>query len=227
MELDILVVGSHPDDAEIGCGGIISHFKKKGKKIGILDLSNGEPTPYGSIEKRISESKLAAKILNVDIRVTLDMKNRYISNSIENRVKISELFRQYKPKVIITHPIDDYHADHVACHHLVNAAIFQAKLCKTDSQFPEFYPHKILYFDHSHNKVQRKLDFLIDISDSIEDKINSLKAYQSQFIDNKKNATFLDFIYTKAKYLGYQIGTNYAEGLMCPSYFQIKDLMDI
>jgi LmbE family N-acetylglucosaminyl deacetylase len=97
LELDILVIGAHPDDAEIGCGGTIAHYKKKNKKIGILDLSNGEPTPFGTVEKRMVEAKAASEILGLDIRITLDMTNRYIENTIENRIKVSEVIRKYKP----------------------------------------------------------------------------------------------------------------------------------
>ncbi len=224
LKLDVLAVGAHPDDCEIGCGGILAHYKKMGKTIGILDLTNGEPTPYGTVEKRLAEAKKAADILNLDVRITLDMQNRYLENSIKSRIEIGEVFREYQPKIIITHPIEDWHSDHIACHHLINAAKFQAKLSNTDSKFPEFYPPRILYFDHSHIKKQRKLDFLIDISDSLEDKISALEAYNSQFIENKKNNVIFSYIRDRASYLGHQIGVKYAEGLICPDYYQINDI---
>ena len=222
LELDILVIGAHPDDAEIGCGGTIAHFKKMGKKIGVLDLSNGEPTPFGTVEKRIIEAKAASEILQLDVRITLDMTNRYIENTIENRKLVSEVIRKYKPNILITHPSDDWHPDHVACHQIVNAAKFQAKLTKTESEFPEFSPKYVFYFDHSHLKDKnRKLDFLIDISDSIEDKINALKVYKSQFVDNKKHLRIFDYIRERAGYLGYQVGVKYAEGFITSEYLMV------
>lgn len=222
LELDILVIGAHPDDAEIGCGGAIAHYKKKGKRVGILDLTNGEPTPLGTVEKRLGEAKAASEILDLDVRITLDMTNRYIENSIENRKKVSEVIRKYKPKIIITHPSDDWHPDHVACHQIVNAAKFQAKLTKTNSKYLEYYPKYVFYFDHSHVKdKRRRIDFLIDISDSIEDKIKALKAYKSQFIDNKKHLRLFDYIKERAGFLGYQIGVKYAEGFISPEYLMI------
>lgn len=222
MKLDILVIGAHPDDAEIGCGGTIAHYKKRGKKVGVLDLSNGEPTPFGSVEIRMTELKVASEILQLDVRVTLDMTNRYIENTKENRIKVSDVIRKYKPSIIITHPSNDWHPDHIASHQIVNAAKFQAKLTKTESQYPEYYPKYLLYFDHSHLKdINRKLDFLIDISDSLEDKINALKAYKSQFIDNKKHLRIFDYIRERAGYLGYQIGVKYAEGFISSEFLQV------
>ena len=227
LKLDVLAVGAHPDDIEIGCGGILAHYKKMGKTTGILDLTNGMPTPYGTLEQRLAEAKKAAEILKVDVRITLNMQNRYLENTIKNRIEIADIFRQYRPEVILTHPIEDFHPDHVACHHLVNAAIFQAKLTNTESKYPEYYPPRVLYFDHSHIRKQRQLDFLIDITDSLEDKIKALEAYQSQFIENKKNSIVFSYVRDRASYLGHQIGVKYAEGLMCPNYFQINDITKI
>jgi len=222
FELDILVVGAHPDDAEIGCGGTIAHYKKKNRKVGILDLSNGEPTPFGTVDKRMAESKAASDILGIDVRITLDMTNRYIENTLENRKKVSEVIRKYRPRIIITHPPNDWHPDHVASHQIVNAAKFQAKLTKTESEYPEYYPKHVFYFDHSHIKEKnRKLDFLIDISDSLEDKINALKAYKSQFVDNQKHLRIFDYLRERAGYLGYQIGVRYAEGFINPEYLKV------
>ena len=222
LKLDILVIGAHPDDAEIGCGGTIAHYQKRGKKVGILDLSNGEPTPFGTVEKRMAEAKAASDILNLDMRITLDMTNRYIENTIENRKKVSEVIRKYKPNILITHPYNDWHSDHIVCHQIVNAAKFQAKLTKTESKYAEHYPKYVFYFDHSHIKDKnRKPDFLIDISDSLEEKINSLKVYKSQFVDNKKNLRLFDYIRERAGYLGYQIGVKYAEGFINSEHLKV------
>jgi len=224
LELDILVVGAHPDDAEIGCGGTIAHYIKMGKKVGILDLSNGEPTPFGTVEKRMAEAQNAADILRVNTRITLDLTNRYIENTIESRIKVSEVFRKFRPKVIITHPPTDYHPDHVACHHLVNAAKFQSKLSKTESKLPEYYPPIVIYFDHSHMRKQRKVDFLVDISDSYDEKIRSLKAYKSQFVENKSHSTLFEWLEARCRYLGSLIKVDYAEGFISPEFFMVQDL---
>lgn len=227
IKLDILVIGAHPDDAEIGCGGTIARHKQLGHKIGILDCSNGEPTPHGSPEIRLEEAGHAAKILDIDTRETLDMKNRYIENTIENRIKVADIIRKYQPKIIITHPPRDWHADHVAVNKIVSAAKFQAKLTKTDSPYEEFYPPRIVYFDHAHARIQRKIDFLVNISDTIDVKIRALKAYKSQFIDNRDNRAIFDFIKNKASFLGQQAGIQFAEGFSMPEYFLVQDITTI
>ena len=86
--------------------------------------------PQTGVEKRMAETKAASEILHLDIRITLDMTNRYIKNTIENRIKVSEVIRKYKPNILITHPANDWHPDHIACHQIVNAAKFQAKLTR-------------------------------------------------------------------------------------------------
>jgi len=132
------------------------------------------------------------------------------------------VIRKYKPNILITHPSNDWHPDHIACHQIVNAAKFQAKLTKTESKYPEYSPKYVFYFDHSHLKDKnRKLDFLIDISDSIEEKINALKAYKSQFVDNNKHLRIFDYIGERAGYLGYQIGVKYAEGFINSEYLRV------
>ncbi|MFW9876560.1 MAG: PIG-L deacetylase family protein, partial [Candidatus Thorarchaeota archaeon] len=99
---------------------------------------------------------------------------------------------------------------------------FQAKLTKTESKYPEYSPKYLFYFDHLHLKNKnRKLDFLIDISDSIEDKINALEAYKSQFVDNKKYLRIFDYIKERAGFLGYQIGVKYAEGFINSEYLMV------
>lgn len=226
-DLDVLVVGAHPDDAEIGCAATMARCKRDGMRVGIVDCSNGEPTPFGTVEKRLGEARRAADLLGVDTRVTLDMPNRSIQNTIENRIKLSDAFRELRPRIVITHPASDWHPDHVAVHQLVNAAKFHAKLVKTESTLPPFYPSRVFYFDHAHLKEQRRLDFLIDVSDTIEDKIRALQCYASQFIENKKNERIFDYVRERAGFLGYQAGVRYAEGFTSPEYVMIKDLSSI
>ncbi len=225
--VDILVIGAHPDDAEIGCGGLIAHYIKARKKVGILDCSNGEPTPHGTVEKRMEEARHAAEVLGITMRVTLDMKNRYIENTIENRTKIADVIRQARPRIVITHPAHDWHPDHVSVHQLVNAAKFHAKLTKTESPHPEFTPGRVIYFDHSHIKEQRQCSFLVDISDSLEDKIKALQCYESQFVEHKDNMKIFDYVRERAGFLGHQVGVRYAEGFICPEYLLVDDVMRI
>lgn len=227
MNLDILVIGAHPDDAELGCGATIARYKHEGKRVGILDCSNGEPTPYGTIEKRLSEASKSAKILGVDVRRTLDMNNRYIEETVENRKKIAEVLREFRPTIVITHPPRDTHHDHVVVSSLVSAARFQAKLTRTESKLPEWYVPRVLYFDHSHLRERRTLDFLVDVTGFLEKKVEALMAYESQFLINTNNTPVLDFVRARAGALGYMVGVRHAEGFTCPEHFLVDDLTKI
>jgi bacillithiol biosynthesis deacetylase BshB1 len=224
MRLDVLVICAHPDDAEIGCGGLIAKYIKNGYKVGILDLTDGEPTPYGDVETRLRESQQASKILGVSHRINLNLPNRILEDTLENRIKISEVIREYSPTVIITHPPKDWHPDHIACHHLVNAAKFHAKLSKTDSKFEPFSPKHVYYFNHKHQKSPQPIDFLVDISEYMEIKNEALSAYRSQFIDNPKNRHFISELTEKAAYFGSLIRTAYAEAFQSPEYIKIEDI---
>ncbi len=226
-KLDVLIVGAHPDDAEIGCGGCIAKYIDKGYAVGILDLTDGEPTPFGDRQTRLQEAKQAAKILGVKTRITLDMPNRFLENTLENRVKISEILRAHQPKIIITHPSHDWHPDHISCHHLVNAAKFHAKLSKTDSKYPQFSPKRIFYFHHTHQKQFQAVDFCIDTSDYILLKQQALEAYESQFFKNPQNQQKITEILQKDAYFGSLIQTKFAEGFQSPEIIRIEDIMTL
>ncbi|MGB9553392.1 MAG: PIG-L family deacetylase, partial [bacterium] len=126
--MKILTIGAHPDDVEIGMGGTIAALKDKGHEVTILDLTDGEPTPTGSREVRLKESQEAAKILGVDRRITLDLPNRFLLDTIENRLKVAQVIREIKPEAIFLHYWTDAHPDHRAACQLCEAARFYAKL---------------------------------------------------------------------------------------------------
>jgi LmbE family N-acetylglucosaminyl deacetylase len=125
----IMCVGAHPDDVEMGMGGTVALLVDQGYDVLILDLTNGEPTPYGSPEIRKKESEEAAKVLGVK-RITLDLPNRYLEDTIENRKKIAAIIRDFRPKYIFAPYFEDAHPDHIAASKLVDASRFYAKLTK-------------------------------------------------------------------------------------------------
>mgnify|MGYP001559523905 CR=1 FL=1 len=169
--LDILCIGAHPDDIEVSMAGTILKLKALGYKIGILDLTNGEPTPFGTVKKRLSERDNASKLLLVDERITLDLPNRYLQNTIAAREKVAIIYRKLKPKIIFTHYPEDSHPDHIAASKITTDARFFAKLTKTDLEGEPFYHYKIFYHSANHLRLVLKPAFIINISEYMKHKI--------------------------------------------------------
>ena len=150
MELDYLVIAAHPDDAELGVGGTILGLKALGAKVGVLDLTNGEPTPHGTPDLRARETEAASRILALDWRGNLGLANRALVADLEARRRLAGTLRQLRPRVLLTHYWEDSHPDHVAASALVDAARFWAKLTKTDLPAEPHFPTRILYYFSLH-----------------------------------------------------------------------------
>src|SRR3954447_25394190 len=180
--LDILVIAPHPDDAELGAAGAILKFKSEGAKVGILDLTSGEPTPFGSLEKRAAETVAATKILGLDWRQNLGLPNRSMENTLEARRELAIVIRQTRPKWLFAPYWVDAHPDHVAATQLIEAARFWAKLTKTDMAGEPFHPARIFYYWCVHLRIVAEPNFVVDISDQWDAKRASLECYASQFI---------------------------------------------
>ncbi|MFN4219313.1 MAG: bacillithiol biosynthesis deacetylase BshB1 [bacterium] len=207
MKIDFLCIGAHPDDCEIAMGGTIAYLVNKGYKVMILDLTNGEPTPHGTVEKRIKESKKAAEILGIVERITLDLKNRFLFDSIESRFKVANVIRKYKPEVIFCHYELDAHPDHWQAFNVSYAARFYAKLTKISLEGESWYPRKIIRFFSNHLRINITPSFVVDISDFIDKKIEACRAYESQFVSRDVE----DYIKSIARYWGLLARTQYAE----------------
>ncbi len=206
MKIDFLCIGAHPDDCEIAMGGTIAYLSSKGYKGMILDLTNGEPTPRGNPEKRIQEAKKAAEILSVE-RITLDLKNRFLFDSIEARFKVASIIRKYKPDVIFCHLEIDAHPDHVQAYNISYASRFYSKLTKVNLEGDVWYSKKIFRFFSNHLRINMTPSFVVDISDFISRKIDACKAYESQFSDFQVE----EYVKTFARYWGLLARTQYAE----------------
>ena len=141
--LDVLVVAPHPDDAELGMGGAIAKLLQSGRRVGVLDLTNGEPTPFGTIETREAETALATEILGLTWRGNLDLPNRSLQATLENREKLASVFRLTQAKWIFAPYWEDAHPDHVAALSLIEDARFWAKLSKTDMPGERYHPKRI------------------------------------------------------------------------------------
>jgi N-acetylglucosamine malate deacetylase 1 len=211
--LDILVIAPHPDDAELGAAGAILKFKEEGAKVGVLDLTSGEPTPFGTPEKRIQETAAATKILGLDWRETLGLPNRSLEPTVEARRQLAMVIRRTRPKWLFAPYWVDAHPDHVAATQLVEAARFWAKLTKTDMDGEPWYPRRIYNYYCVHLKQAAQPAFILDISSYWEKKFAAIRCYHSQFIEGRpaEAPTFLEQLRDEAAYWGKCIGAAFGE----------------
>src|SRR5258708_27272732 len=142
--LDYLVIAPHPDDAELGVGGTILLLQAQGARVGVLDLTDGEPTPFGSPEIRRRETDAATAVLNLAWRGNLGLTNRRLEADLAARAKLAGVLRELRPRVLFAPYWDDSHPDHVAATTLIEAARFWAKLTKSDLPGDPFFPQRIL-----------------------------------------------------------------------------------
>ena len=227
--LDYLVIAPHPDDAELGLGGTMLLLKAQGAKVGILDLTSGEPTPFGSPEIRKRETDEASKILNLEWRGNLGLANRSLQADVEARHRLAGVIRQLRPRYLFAPYWDDAHPDHVAASALVDAARFWAKLTKTDLPGEPHYPQKIIYYLSVHLRLHAKPSFVVDITAHLETKMKCLACYQSQFIAGRSTTppTLLDDLRDRARYWGWTIGCGYGEPFVCREEVGLRSLRDL
>ncbi|MCO6045891.1 bacillithiol biosynthesis deacetylase BshB1 [Aeoliella sp. ICT_H6.2] len=214
MLLDILVIAPHPDDAELGMGGAILKLLAAGKRVGVLDLTSGEPTPHGSPEIRARETAEATKILGLEWRENLGLPNRSLEATLENRAKLAGVIRQTRPRWLFAPYWVDAHPDHTAATKLVDDARFWAKLTKSDLPSEPHHPQRIYNYYCVHLKAAAQPAFILDISDQWESKLASIRAYESQFITGR-DGSFMEKLRDEASYWGKTIGVEYGEPFHC------------
>ncbi len=211
--LDALVVAPHPDDAELGMGGTIVRLIGQGWKIGILDLTSGEPTPLGSLERRAAETVAATKELGNPWRMNLGLPNRSLEPSLINRRELAGVFRQVKPRLLFAPYWEDAHPDHTAASKLVEDARFWSKLSRSDIPGLPFHPSRILYYFSVHLRIVERPSLLIDVSDQLEAKDQALMCYRSQLVDNQTAGKpgVIDSVCDRTRFWGHMTGVKHAE----------------
>jgi bacillithiol biosynthesis deacetylase BshB1 len=162
--LDVLVIAPQPDDAELGMGGTIALMRSRGMAVGILDLTDGEPTPRGSVETRARETAAATRELSVEWRENLGLPNRRLRASLAARGRLAGVIRRTRPRWLFAPHWVDAHPDHVAATRLVEAARFWAKLTKCDLPGEPWHPERIYYYWCVHLKLVRQPAFVVDIA---------------------------------------------------------------
>ena len=204
----ILVIGPHPDDQELGMGGSIAKLARQGHRVHLVDMTNGEPTPLGTPQRRAAEAAAAAKILGVE-RTNLGLPNREVVHTVKARHKLAAVIRVHRPDwMFLPYPVDA-HPDHVATTRIGEDARFDAKLTKSSIPGEPWYPKRIIYYYCTHLRMNFEPTFFLDVSGQIETKIAAVRAYESQFVEN--NSPVVEMVRTMNGYYGGRIGTDYAE----------------
>ena len=217
MQLDVLAIAPHPDDAELGMGGAILRFKSEGLKVGVLDLTDGEPTPHGSPQVRAKETTAATAVLNLDWRENLGLPNRSLEATLEARAALAGVIRRLRPRWLFAPYWVDAHPDHIAATQLTEAARFWSKLTKSELPGEPHHPQRIFHYYCVHLKLAVQPAFVLDISQQWEQKLAAIRCYQSQFVNGRSTdpPTFLDQLRDEAAYWGKTIGTRYGEPFAC------------
>ncbi|MDA1055702.1 MAG: PIG-L family deacetylase [Planctomycetota bacterium] len=230
--LDVIAVGAHPDDVEIACGGALAKLVKQGYQVGIIDLTDGEPTPKSpGPEVRLAEAQRAAETLGVHRRVTLDLPNRRLFDGFEARVALAKEFRKYRPQVVIGFgdktPLAS--PDHWQAMLITDAAVFYSRLTKWDDHFDGLPVHTIsaqLYFRlafEPQTLAGFPSHFTVDISETLETKIASIQCYETQFPPEK--AYVFDRIRGAAMLAGTACGFQAGEVFVSARPLGTRDLM--
>ncbi len=237
MKLDVLAIGVHPDDVELGCSGTLINELKRGKKTGVLDLTQGELGTRGTIETRYAEAAAAAEIMGVQVRENLRMRDGFFKNDEAHQLQLIKYIRKYQPDVILANALDDRHPDHGRAGHLIADACFLSGLVKVETfdqngqLQPKWRPKYILHYmqDWYHEP-----DLIVDISDSFEQRMKAVEAYTTQFHTSTSDAgglqtyistpDFLESVIGRARLLGKRIGVKYGEGFTCEKKIGISHL---
>lgn len=233
MKIDILAIGAHPDDVELGCGGTLAKLISAGKTVAVVDLTQGELGTRGTNFTRAEEAANASKILGLSARENLKMKDGFLQNSEEYQMQIVKIIRKYQPEIVLANAIDDRHPDHAKASKLVSDACFLSGLVKikTVGQGENQQPWRPKHVFHYIQWKNITPDFVIDISDFMEKKIEACLAYKTQFYDPKSNepmtpiATkdFLESLTYRAQDLGRLSGVAFAEGFTTEKLLAFKN----
>ena len=231
-QLDVIAVGAHPDDVEIACGGTLARMVQQGLKVGIIDLTDGEPTPLSpGPEVRLAEAQKAAEVLGIQTRVQLDLPNRRLFDTFEARVALGKEFRKYRPRLVLGFgektPLAS--PDHWQAMQITDAGIFYSRLTKWDDEFDGLPVHTIsahLYYTLAFGSLDLPPGaghFVSDISETLEAKLASVRCYQTQFPPEREYV--LDRIRAYAQQQGMAAGFAAGELLVSPKTLGTRDVM--
>lgn len=237
MELDILVFGAHPDDAELGCGGTIASHVSQGLKVGVVDFTEGEMGTRGTPELRLKESMDSANILGLKARENLGFEDVFFKNDKEHQIEVAKIIRKYRPGIVLANAVSDRHPDHGKAAEVVQGAWFLSGLSKLetvlDGKKQEPWRPKVVY--HYIQSIYIKPDFVVDVSGYWDAKLKAILSFQSQFFDPESkepetyisSPTFLKMIESRSMDFGHSIGAQHAEGFTVNRNIGVKSIADL
>ena len=237
MKLDILAFAAHPDDVELSCAGTLHKAFKSGKKVGVIDFTEGELGTRGTPESRKEEAHASAKILGLSIRDNLKFQDGFFQNDREHQIEVIKSIRKYRPDIVLANAIDDRHSDHGRASLLVKDACFLAGLAKIetfdDGKMQEPWRPKVVY--HYIQSIPLTPDFIVDVSDEWQVKMDAVKAFKTQFFDPDSNEPetyisnprFMEMINSRGIHYGHEIGVHYGEGFTVERKLGVDDITSL
>ncbi len=237
MKIDILAIGAHPDDVELGCSATLAKEINNGKKVGILDLTRGELGTRGTAEIRDKEAANAAEILGVKFRQNLEFSDGFLVNNAASQLEIIKIIRKYQPDVVLCNAIDDRHIDHGKASKLASDACFLSGLQKIETILngnnQKAWRPKLVYHYIQWKNIEP--DFVVDVTGFLEKKLEAVFAYKSQFHQKEadepetpiSSTNFRDSITYRAQDLGRLIGVEYGEGFTAERYPAVNSIFDL
>lgn len=234
MKLDVLVMATHPDDAELSCSGTIISLIQKGKKVGIVDFTRGELGTRGTPEIRLAESEVATKIMGLHARENLGIRDGFFRNDEETQLKLIQVIRKYQPDVVLANALEDRHPDHGKGAQLAIDACFlsglrQIKTMVDNQEQGAWRPRNVYHY------IQDRYlepDFVYDITPHWDQKEAAIRAFKSQFFDPNStepasyisSPEFLNFIKARSMEMGHKIGVVYGEGFQSQKTIELREL---
>ena len=232
MKLDVIVFAAHPDDAELSIGGTIAKFSSLKLKTGIIDLTRGEMSSRGNIKLRQKEADKAGEILGIAYRENLGISDGNIEINKKNLEKIINVIRRLTPKIVFAPYFNDRHPDHIQASKLIKDAMFKTGLTKFKTKFngknqSAYRPKKLFYYMQTYSFTP---SFIIDITETFNQKFKAIKAYSSQFYDpNHKGPEtfisrpeFINYLEARARYYGFEISKKYGEPFFCEEKIEME-----
>lgn len=238
IKLDILILAAHPDDAELGCGGTIAKHVALGHKVGVVDFTRGELGTRGTVVTRDAEASVSSKILRLTVRENLNFRDGFYLNDEYHQRKVAEVIRKYQPEIVLANAIYDRHPDHGKGAGLSFDSCFISGLSKVETTSQEGMKQqpwrpKVLYHFIQSQYIQP--DFIVDISSHWTTKMDSIRAFKSQFYDPQNNEpetyisnpSFMKMLESRAQEYGHAIGVKFGEGFTVRRSIGVDNLFSI